>query len=326
MLKGEVAVNRLFPWRHLFSLIILFSLGAEARYYRCNINYPDRFDLFISTDANRVTRTEAFGGAYLKIKKSRRVTLSGETREVLFLEDGTDIQISLTDSTKNTDTGFYYPYTITYGKARGGCESEDAGDQVYVARVKSLVNSLGEVVVGGWPGEFGDYMGFKVTKDVTLPGGTTWKKLSAFERDSRACSLKKGARYLPARKRQGESYVQLTQPEKFIALKGSGLREDDFDYSRGDQVISLAPESEGFCLVEKKGVRYDIACIKSKGKEFKRVDTMIELPASIDRASALPPVGQYVLARCAEGHFTWISEKMMKLQGTTFAPASLRPK
>lgn len=303
---------------------LLFGLGAEARQYRCKFNSP-AFDLEISTQDRKVTKTSQTGDSKWRITESKRVTLVGETRDVFILDSGEDVQVSLTDPSKDTTTGYFYPFAATFSGARGGCESEENEDGAYIARNKSLVNQLGEVVVNNWPGEFGAYQGYLVTKKVTLPQASTWQKLVAFGRDFRSCTLKKGTRFLPFKKRAGEAYVSLSRPQKYVAKFSSGLAEDDFSFRQGDQIISISPESEGYCLVEKEGVRYDVNCLDSNGKLFGRIDTKVELKPDLDPELSVPAEGEYVYTKCIEGHSTWVPVSLMKRDKANFKATTLRP-
>ncbi len=117
----------------------------------------------------------------------------------------------------------------------------------------------------------------------------------------------------------------MSLPEKYQAQVSSGVEEDDFFYKKGDKVVSLAYESEGYCTVERAGVRYSITCIMPDGKEFKKIDTDVPLSPQIDRVVAIPKEGEYIYTKCAEGHFTWVPTSIMKLDQKNFGGLAIRP-
>lgn len=305
---------------------LVAGLKAEARNYFCKINYPTKVELKVSPEFRVIQERSAEGTASIKVVKIKRYTMAGETRDVLLLEDGSDLQISLTDAALDYESGIRFPYGVSYRGTHGGCELEDANGTNYVARYSGIENKLGLAVVGGWPGIYGDYHGYKVTNDVTLPAGSTWKTLTLNGQDQRTCTLKKETRLFPIDRKSGEFYRHVVKPQKFIARGNSGLSEDDFAYRRGDQIIALGEESDGYCLVEKEGVRYDIRCGLLRSGDFVPVDTAVDVNAgNSPQKAAAPAPGNYVYTHCREGHLAWVPTSLMKADTKNFYEMVMKP-
>lgn len=307
-------------------LVALMALGgvAEARLYRCTFDKP-RSEILISTKLRSVSFVNDGGIGRVAIKRVKKATLVGETRHIFILENGDDVQVALTTPYKEISTGYYYPFMASHRGQHGGCESEDRELESMVVRNKSFVNALGDSVATGWSGELAAFNGFKVTNTVTLPPGSTWKDLVTNGRESLSCTLTKGLYFVPAVQMKGQKYVHLDRPVLSIALKSSGLREDDFNFKKGDELVNLSRASDGQCLVEKNGILFDVTCAEMKSKYFQNVLGTVALSRTLQEMRAVPESGDYVYTQCGEGHYTWISAQTMKEDIQHFEDAAVKP-
>ncbi len=351
---------------------LLLGINVQSRSYYCNFAKPS-LNLIVSVKSATVTKVNESTQNVMKIVKSKFVTIGTMTREIFLLKNGDDVQITVSASGRDGLSDYFYPYAINYQGNEGGCESVDIDDEgLSVSRVKSLTNSIGEVIVTSWPGEYGNYQGFKAIKDVVLPSGTTWLKLAANENNKKTCTIKKGNRFLPLNKKPGEVFASLSNPVKYVAQVNSGIEEDGFSYHKGEEIVSLSEISEGYCLLEKNGRRYDSGCIMPESKEFHKMKTMnvskvcmsplltersnltnneLEIKEKVQQLNLLlisesksladdlktdsskieihsvngPKPGNYVYAKCEEGHFSWIPTSVMSSDKIHFTEISVDP-
>ena len=211
-----------------------------------------------------------------------------------------------------------------------------------------------------------------------MPSGSTWIKLVANENDKKTCTIKKGKRFLPLTKKSGEVFASLSNPVKYFAQVNSGIEEGGFSYHKGEEIVSLFEISEGYCLLEKKGRRFESGCIFPEGKEFHKINTMkftklsklskisrspllseqsnlaqMELeikekaqllnPPMVSESKSLvdnlktdtakigiqivnrPKPGNYVYAKCEEGHLSWIPVSVMSSDKKHFTEIRIDP-
>jgi hypothetical protein len=303
---------------------LVFGGVAQARLYRCNFD-SHQSQMTISTKTRKIKVLDSSGDVEFSIRKIKQVTLLGETRQIFILDNGTDVQVALSTPYKDIATGFYYPFKVSRNGVLGGCESEDLDLDSSISRRKSLVNALGSSIVNSWSGDLAAFRGYRVTNSVTLAAGSTWIDLQAKARDLRSCSLNRGAYFVPSVSRKGQSFVHLDYPSLMVANKGSGLREDDFTFKKGEEIINLSADSEGLCLVEKEGVPYDVNCQILNKRLFTNVSAKVNLSSDFSFNNGVAPKGDYVYALCSEGHSTWIPSQLMKEDKQHFDPVSVGP-
>ena len=183
---------------------------------------------------------------------------------------------------------------------------------------------------------------------------------------------------MPLTKKSGEVFASLSNPVKYFAQVNSGIEEGGFSYHKGEEIVSLFEISEGYCLLEKKGRRFESGCIFPEGKEFHKINTMkftklsklskisrspllseqsnlaqMELeikekaqllnPPMVSESKSLvdnlktdtakigiqivnrPKPGNYVYAKCEEGHLSWIPVSVMSSDKKHFTEIRIDP-
>jgi hypothetical protein len=296
-------INKIFGFLVL-SQVLGVSL-AQAKFYNCTFTEPF-INLYISTQNKTVTIDAADPDI------SRMVPIKSIKEKGKLLRINDDIKIFLADEGFDGMSDLNYPYKIQYQKMLGGCTSEATSNKTQVERIGSFINGTGLTIVNYWPGEYGFAVGYKVSKDVTLPIGSTYNNLESATKEEKACTLKKGKRLIPSLAKKGEVYSSVQTSSKWKALKDI---PKDGAYSKaiktGEEVYEITYASEGYCSIEKDGKLFDLFCPSNSPELFKQVTGPVPTPTPEEHSGDIA-TGEYVLTKCAEGHMTWVSQKQME--------------
>lgn len=284
---------------------LLSASFAEAKFYNCTFTEPF-INLYISTQNKTIT----IDAGDRQLNSMIPIKSIKEKGKLLKIND--DISISLAEEGSDGMSELNFPYMIQFQKMFGGCTSEATYNKTQLERIGSFSNGTGLTIVNFWPGEYGFATGYKVTKDVTLPVGSTYNNLENATKEEKACTLKKGKRLIPSLSKKGEVYSSVQASSKYVALKAIP-KEGPYGKAikAGEEIYEITYASEGYCNVEKDGKIFDRFCPSNSPELFKQVSGPVETPSP--EVSGLDiPTGEYVLTKCAEGHMTWVSQKQME--------------